>query len=48
MATTPSQTVGPFFSIELPFGDGPHVVPEGTRDAIWLHGRVFDGVVGIQ
>jgi protocatechuate 3,4-dioxygenase alpha subunit len=43
MATTPSQTVGPFFSIELPFGDGPYVVREGTADAIWLRGRVIDG-----
>jgi protocatechuate 3,4-dioxygenase, alpha subunit len=43
MATTPSQTVGPFFAIELPFGDGPHVVREGTDDAIWLRGRVLDG-----
>jgi protocatechuate 3,4-dioxygenase, alpha subunit len=43
MATTPSQTVGPFFSIELPFGDGPHVVREGTDGAIWLRGRVLDG-----
>jgi protocatechuate 3,4-dioxygenase, alpha subunit len=43
MATTPSQTVGPFFSIELPFGDGPYVVPDGTKDAIWLRGRIVDG-----
>ena len=43
MATTPSQTVGPFFAIELPYGDGPYVVPEGTPGAIWLRGRVFDG-----
>jgi protocatechuate 3,4-dioxygenase, alpha subunit len=43
MGTTPSQTVGPFFAIELPFGDGPHVVREGTDDAIWLRGRVLDG-----
>ena len=43
MATTPSQTVGPFFSIELPYGDGRYVVPEGTPGAIWLRGRVFDG-----
>jgi protocatechuate 3,4-dioxygenase alpha subunit len=43
MGTTPSQTVGPFFAIELPFGDGPFVVPEGTDHAIWLRGRVFDG-----
>ena len=43
MSTTPSQTVGPFFAIELPYGDGPHVVAEGTEGAIWLRGRVFDG-----
>jgi protocatechuate 3,4-dioxygenase alpha subunit len=43
MGTTPSQTVGPFFAIELPFGDGPHVVREGADDAIWLRGRVLDG-----
>ena len=43
MATTPSQTVGPFFSIELPYGDGRYVVPEGTADALWLRGRVLDG-----
>ena len=43
MPTTPSQTVGPFFSIELPYGDGPYVVPEGTADAVWLRGRVLDG-----
>ena len=43
MATTPSQTVGPFFAIELPYGDGPRVVAEGTEGAIWLRGRVLDG-----
>jgi protocatechuate 3,4-dioxygenase, alpha subunit len=43
MATTPSQTVGPFFAIELPYDDGRYVVPEGTPNAIWLRGRVFDG-----
>jgi protocatechuate 3,4-dioxygenase, alpha subunit len=43
MPTTPSQTVGPFFAIELPYGDGPHVVPEGTAGAVWLRGRVLDG-----
>jgi protocatechuate 3,4-dioxygenase alpha subunit len=41
--TTPSQTVGPFFAIGLPWPDGPHVVPEGTAGAIWLRGRVLDG-----
>ena len=43
MATTPSQTVGPFFAIELPYADGPYVVTEGTPGAVWLRGRVFDG-----
>ena len=27
---TPSQTVGPFFAMRLPWADGPFVVPEGT------------------
>jgi len=40
---TPSQTVGPFFSIGLTWDDGAYVVPEGTAGAIWLSGRVFDG-----
>jgi protocatechuate 3,4-dioxygenase, alpha subunit len=40
---TPSQTVGPFFSIGLPWPDGPHVVPAGTPGAVWLRGRVVDG-----
>ena len=31
MPTTPSQTVGPFFAIELPYADGRYAVPEGTR-----------------
>jgi protocatechuate 3,4-dioxygenase alpha subunit len=41
--TTPSQTVGPFFAIELPYAEGPYVVAEGTDGAIWLRGRVLDG-----
>jgi protocatechuate 3,4-dioxygenase, alpha subunit len=40
---TPSQTVGPFFSIGLTWQDGQFVVPEGTDGAVWLGGRVFDG-----
>jgi len=43
VTTTPSQTVGPFFAIELPYSEGPYVVPDGTEGAIWLRGRVFDG-----
>lgn len=41
--TTPSQTVGPYFSIGLPWDDGPDVVPDGTEGAIWLRGTVYDG-----
>jgi protocatechuate 3,4-dioxygenase alpha subunit len=40
---TPSQTVGPYFSIGMTWDDGAFVVPEGTEDALWLSGRVFDG-----
>ena len=40
---TPSQTIGPFFSLGLPWLDGPYVVPEGTVGAIWLRGAVLDG-----
>ena len=41
--TTPSQTVGPFFSLGLPWEDGPFVVPAGTPGAIRIGGRVLDG-----
>jgi protocatechuate 3,4-dioxygenase alpha subunit len=40
---TPSQTVGPYFGIALPWPDGPRVVPEGTVGAFWIRGRVTDG-----
>ena len=40
---TPSQTVGPFFAIGLPWAGGPYAVPEGTAGAVWLRGRVIDG-----
>ncbi|HKR71660.1 MAG TPA: protocatechuate 3,4-dioxygenase subunit alpha [Streptosporangiaceae bacterium] len=43
MTLTPSQTVGPFLAIGLPWEDGPYVVPEGTPGAITITGRVFDG-----
>jgi protocatechuate 3,4-dioxygenase, alpha subunit len=39
---TPSQTVGPFLAIGLPWPDGPCVVPEGTPGAIVISGRVLD------
>jgi protocatechuate 3,4-dioxygenase, alpha subunit len=41
---TPSQTVGPFFAIGLPWDDGPDVVPNNTPGAFWIRGAVFDGV----
>ena len=40
---TPSQTIGPFLAIGLPWPDGPFVVPEGTPGAITISGRVLDG-----
>jgi protocatechuate 3,4-dioxygenase alpha subunit len=42
-ATTPSQTVGPYFAIGLPFDAGPHVVTPGMAGAIRITGTVFDG-----
>jgi protocatechuate 3,4-dioxygenase alpha subunit len=42
-APTPSQTVGPYFSIGLPWPEGPHVVAPGTPDAITITGSVYDG-----
>jgi protocatechuate 3,4-dioxygenase, alpha subunit len=43
MPGTPGQTVGPFFGLSLPYGDGPRLVPPGDPRAIRLHGRVLDG-----
>jgi protocatechuate 3,4-dioxygenase alpha subunit len=40
---TPSQTVGPYFAMRLPWPDDPFVVPEGTPGAITLIGRLYDG-----
>ena len=40
---TPSQTVGPYLGIGLPWPDGPYVVAEGTPGAITIRGRLFDG-----
>ncbi|HJQ47363.1 MAG TPA: protocatechuate 3,4-dioxygenase subunit alpha [Amycolatopsis sp.] len=41
--TTPSQTVGPYLAIGLPWEDGPTVVPEGTPGAVVITGCVHDG-----
>ncbi len=40
---TPSQTVGPFFGMALPWPAGPLVVPLETPGAIWIRGQVLDG-----
>jgi protocatechuate 3,4-dioxygenase alpha subunit len=42
-ATTPSQTVGPFFAIGLPWDAGPCVVPRATPGALTITGTVYDG-----
>jgi protocatechuate 3,4-dioxygenase alpha subunit len=42
-ATTPSQTVGPYFAICLPWPEGPSVVPEGTPGTIRIGGTIYDG-----
>jgi protocatechuate 3,4-dioxygenase, alpha subunit len=40
---TPSQTVGPYFAIGLPWEGGPHAVAPGTEGAIRISGVVYDG-----
>jgi protocatechuate 3,4-dioxygenase, alpha subunit len=42
-ATTPSQTVGPFFAIGLPWDGGPSAVAPDTPGAIRISGTVYDG-----
>ncbi len=41
--TTPSQTVGPFFSFGLCIEPTHRVVPEGSEGALHVSGRVIDG-----
>jgi protocatechuate 3,4-dioxygenase alpha subunit len=43
LGLTPSQTVGPFLAIGLPWPDGPQVVDPGTEGAVTISGRVLDG-----
>jgi protocatechuate 3,4-dioxygenase, alpha subunit len=40
---TPSQTVGPYFAIGLPWAGGPHAVEPGTPGALTIHGTIYDG-----
>ena len=42
-ATTPSQTVGPYFAIGLPWDAGPYAVERDTPGAITIAGTVYDG-----
>jgi len=42
-ATTPSQTVGPYLHIGLPWPDGPFALEEGAEGGIWIRGVLYDG-----
>ena len=42
-ALTPSQTVGPFFGVGLPFEKGEQIVEPGSAGVIRLEGQVLDG-----
>jgi protocatechuate 3,4-dioxygenase, alpha subunit len=42
-APTPSQTIGPYFAIGLPWEQGPRAVTPGTAGAITIGGMVLDG-----
>jgi protocatechuate 3,4-dioxygenase alpha subunit len=43
LGTTPSQTVGPYLAIVLPWTDGPDVAVAGTPGLVTLAGRLTDG-----
>jgi protocatechuate 3,4-dioxygenase alpha subunit len=43
LPTTPSQTIGPFFSFGLNWTDGPYVVPAAWPGGFWIRGQVLDG-----
>ena len=43
LGCTPSQTVGPYLALVLPWPDGGDVVAPGTADGITITGRMFDG-----
>lgn len=40
---TPSQTVGPYFAIGVPFDGGNLVVPENTPGQVRISGTIYDG-----
>jgi protocatechuate 3,4-dioxygenase alpha subunit len=41
--TTPSQTVGPYFAIGLPWPEGPYAIAPDHPDAITITGLLRDG-----
>jgi protocatechuate 3,4-dioxygenase, alpha subunit len=41
--STPSQTVGPYFAIGLPWLEGPQAVAPGTPGTITIRGTIYDG-----
>lgn len=43
LGCTPSQTVGPFLAIVLPWDDGADIVADGTPGAIVVRGTLTDG-----
>lgn len=43
LGPTPSQTVGPFLHLGLPWPDGPYVVPADTPGVCRIHGLLLDG-----
>jgi protocatechuate 3,4-dioxygenase alpha subunit len=43
LLSTPSQTVGPYLTMVLPWPDGPFAVADGTPGAFWITGTVYDG-----
>jgi protocatechuate 3,4-dioxygenase alpha subunit len=43
LSATPGQTIGPFYGYALPYPGDSELVPASHRDAIRLHGTVYDG-----
>lgn len=43
LGTTPSQTVGPYLALVLPWDDGPDMVADGTPGAVIVAGVLSDG-----
>jgi protocatechuate 3,4-dioxygenase alpha subunit len=43
LGCTPSQTVGPYLALVLPWTDGCDVVDPGTTGTVTIVGRMFDG-----